>query len=460
MGMPTTAVYIGSFDPPIRHHRRVVELLAAKYESVVVIPSGPNNSRSRQPSSAAVHRATMADLNFRGIKQVRIDLSDLEKNRFTPHHEVEKRFSLSQSEPISFVVSSEFVRRNEQGKSFIQKEWQEGEKLWNNSHFTIIKESKEVISTSELPQQHTIINVDAHLRSESIRLMLMNDEACDHYLDPYVAAYIHRRGLYHDASQQRQSFFKLTQPKLSFFVDERNESARKLAAELKPFDSTEPETIVSVGGDGTMLRAIRSRWRERIPFFGLNAGGQGFLLNGRQAHEFWKHELMLYHLPLLHMLTELRDGKTVESLAFNDAWVERATGQTAWLKVTINGDVRVPKLVGDGLLVATAAGSSSYARAMGATPVPLNTDVLVLAGSNVYLPTFWKPALLPTDSVIEIETLDPDRRPLRGAIDGYEIEGAVRKMTVRVSRTAAAEVAFLPEHDPVAKLAFMQFSKA
>ena len=94
---------------------------------------------------------------------------------------------------------------------------------------------------------------------------------------------------------------------------------------------------------------------------------------------------------------------------------------------------------------------------MGATPVPMNTDVLVLAGSNVYLPTFWRPALLPTDSIIEIETLDANRRPLRAAIDGYEEEGPVRKMTVRVSRTAAAEVAFLPEHDPVAKLAFMQF---
>jgi NAD+ kinase len=228
---------------------------------------------------------------------------------------------------------------------------------------------------------------------------------------------------------------------------------------LKPLESPTPDLIVAVGGDGTMLRAIRKHWRDRLPFYGVNTGGQGFLLNGRDADPDWAAEHLLYQLPLLFVRAEFLDGTLSEELAFNDAWVERATGQTAWVKLSVNGAVRVAKLVGDGALVSTAAGSSSYARAMGAAPVPLNTDVLVLVGSNVLKPAFWRPAMLPLDSEVELETLDPNRRPLRGYIDGVEQGKLIRRLVIRVSRTASAELAFAPAHDPVAKLAFVQFPK-
>jgi NAD+ kinase len=457
--MPSVAIFTGPFDPPVRHHRVVAELLSQRFDNVLVIPGGPRAGKCTTAFSPSVHRATMADLNFRGLPNVTVDLDDLERDRFTPHHEVESRFR-NLSKDVSFVVSPDLVRGGKSKKSFVQREWQQGERLWNESHFTILHEPNEPLAKGDCPPKHERIAVKPYLRSESVRSMLTNHERADDHLHPPVAEYIRRQGLFQDVRIQRLPGLRLDGPRMGLFVDERNSAARNVAKTLEPYVSTDPEVIISIGGDGTMLRAIRSHWRDRLPFFGINAGGQGFLLNGRQPNHFWKHELLLYHLPLLHVETEFRDGRIIESLAFNDAWVERSTGQTAWLRVRVNGIERVPKLVGDGLLVATAAGSSSYARAMGATPVPMNTDVLVLAGSNVYLPTFWRPALLSTDSVIEIETLDANRRPLRAAIDGYEETGPVRKMTVRVSRTAAAEVAFLPEHDPVAKLAFMQFPSA
>ena len=454
--MPSVALFTGPFDPPVQHHRRVAELLSSRFETVLVVPGGPRAGNTKSPFSPSVHRATMSDLNFRGLDNVSVDLDDLEDDCFTPHHEVESRLR-DVGKQVSFVVSTELVRGGRIGQSFVQREWQDGERLWNESHFTVLRELHEPLDLADCPPRHEILAVEPHLRSESVRSMMTFDEPADAHLHAPVAAYIRRQGLYRDVTMARLPGFRLAGPRIGLFVDERNPEARAVASTLQQYVSNDPELIVSIGGDGTMLRAIRSHWRDRLPFFGINAGGQGFLLNGRIPNSFWTHDLLLYHLPLLHVETEFRDGRVIESYAFNDAWVERSTGQTAWLRVRVNGIERVSKLVGDGLLVATAAGSSSYARAMGATPVPMNTDVLVLAGSNVYLPTFWRPALLPTDSIIEIETLDVNRRPLRVAIDGYEEEGPVRKMTVRVSRTAAAEVAFLPEHDPVAKLAFMQF---
>ena len=89
-------------------------------------------------------------------------------------------------------------------------------------------------------------------------------------------------------------------------------------------------------------------------------------------------------------------------------------------------------------------------------PLPLNTPALLLVGSNVLKPEFWKPVVLPLDSHIECTTLDPQKRPLEGYIDGVP-QGEVRTMRARVSNIAAVELAFEPEHDPATKLARIQF---
>jgi NAD kinase len=82
--------------------------------------------------------------------------------------------------------------------------------------------------------------------------------------------------------------------------------------------------------------------------------------------------------------------------------------------------------------------------------------VLTLVGSNVLKPYGWRPVVLPMNSVIEMETVHTVRRPLQGYADG-EPQGKLRRMTVRVSHIAAAELAFSSEHDPIAKLGTVQF---
>ena len=93
-----------------------------------------------------------------------------------------------------------------------------------------------------------------------------------------------------------------------------------------------------------------------------------------------------------------RTAERTAGVAYGDAWLERDGGQAAWLRLDVDGQTRVPQIVGDGMLVATASGSSAYARAMGAVPVPLNTSVLTLAGSNVFRPRFWRPMTLLDDA--------------------------------------------------------------
>jgi NAD kinase len=201
-----------------------------------------------------------------------------------------------------------------------------------------------------------------------------------------------------------------------------------------------------------MLHAIRRHWRLRVPFLGLNAGHLGFLMNERLSSDLAGAELVGYQLPMLRVDAEAADGRASRGVAYGDVWLEREGGQAAWLRLDVDGQTRVPKVVGDGLLVATAAGSSAYARAMGAVPVPLNTPVLTLAGSNVFRPRFWRPMTLADDAVVTIASLDRSgKRPVRGYIDGLPL-GVVQAVTARRSAVAAVELAFTREFDPSGKL--------
>jgi NAD+ kinase len=249
--------------------------------------------------------------------------------------------------------------------------------------------------------------------------------------------------------------FRLPHRRVRLFFDRDKREAEQLAEAVRPFVAEPAEAIVVVGGDGTMLRAIRHHWQDRLPFFGLNTGHLGFLLNA-PTDTYWDRELRKYRLPLLDVQTTCPRGLHRHEVGFNDCWVERETGQTAWIEVGVNGVVRMEKVVADGMLVATAAGSTSYARAMGAAPLPFSAPLLTLAASNVLLPAFWRPAVLPLDTTIRLRNLDPAKRPLRGFIDGIA-QGPVAEMTVKVSDAAAVELLFAPEFDPVAKLAVTQF---
>lgn len=456
MSRPTkrVAVYAGSFDPPGRHHRRIAELLAARFDEVVIFPSGPRPDRP-EADSLPVHRAVMADLNFRRMPTVRVELSDLEGNRFTPNHEFDQHFGGPGVE-VSHVVPASAVRDGREGRAKVQTDWVLGADLWRSTHFTILREPGEPLNPEDLPPHHLVVEVPPHVNSEAIRGVLFDGRSADPFLEPEVAAYLGRHGLFRQTPPARESVYRIPAPKLRLYWDEARPEARRLVEQLRKYESPEPELIVVIGGDGTMLRAIRQHWRDRLPFYGLNTGHLGFLLNDPDGLHFWDDDLRLHQLPLLWVETVAPDGERLGGLAFNDCWVERETGQTAWVEVVVNGQTRMPRVVADGMLVATAAGSTSYARAMGATPLPFNAALLTLAGSNVLKPEFWHPAVLTGDSVVTVRSLDPVKRPLRGFLDGIGV-GPVREMTARVSRIAAVELLFTREHDPVAKLAVLQF---
>jgi NAD kinase len=159
---------------------------------------------------------------------------------------------------------------------------------------------------------------------------------------------------------------------------------------------------------------------------------------------------------MLHVEYLDKGGRWGAGLTFNDAWIERSTGQSAWLEVKVDGKVRLPKLVCDGVLVSTAAGSTAYARSMGAHPLLLDTPAWLVVGSNVMDPIHWKSALVSQHSTIEIRSLHVEKRPLVGFLHGVSL-GEVTELKARMSRAASVELAFLDAHDMAEKITRIQF---
>ena len=274
-----------------------------------------------------------------------------------------------------------------------------------------------------------------------------------------MADYIERHRLYRAVLPARTARIRLDEPRLLLEVADRNPRACAWAGRFRRYERPDaPNCVLVIGGDGTMLHAIQKHWRRRVPFYGINAGHVGFLMNtaAEALDRFPPAELVARQMPMLFVEVQCRDGSWRTGLTFNDAWIERATGQSAWLELRVNGQVRLPKVVCDGVLASTAAGSTAYAMSMGAQPLLADTPAWLVVGSNVMQPLNFKSALMPLESVVEVRSLDDDKRPLTGYLHGVPL-GPVTAMRARISRIAAAELAFNPGHDLAEKIAQIQF---
>lgn len=454
------ALFGGSFNPPGRHHRRIAEMLARSFDEVRIIPCGPRPDKPEVNSVPAVFRAALCDLAFGGMERVAVDLFDLEGDTFTRNHALEEKFA-PQGE-VWHVVGADWLTGGAAGRSAIHTGWEHGAELWQRARFAVLTRPGHELDSHDLPPQHELFPIELHDSSTGIRDLLLHGRDVQHLVPERTLRYIARYGLYRGTNPATWSRGSLDGLKCLVQTDARNSRAVAWTQTFAPHaDSASPGFILTLGGDGAMLHGIREHWRRRLPFFGVNAGHVGFLMNApEQVMEspFPPRDVIFRQLPLIFVEMEAVDGRRITAHAFNDAWIERSTSQSAWLEVHVNGIPRLPKLVSDGALVSTAAGSTAYARAMGASPLLADTPSWLLVGSNVMEPAHWKSALLASDTHIEVLNLEPEKRPVTAYVDGVS-QGPVRSLRARLSRAATVELVFLANRDMAEKIAGIQFER-
>jgi NAD+ kinase len=214
-----------------------------------------------------------------------------------------------------------------------------------------------------------------------------------------------------------------------------------------------PDLVVVIGGDGFLLHTIAERGVTR-PFVGLNAGRVGFLLNdvgdwGEVADALVQGLIHVCVFPMLSAIVTAPDGSQVEATAVNDVYLERASGQTARIGLRVDGSLVVDELVSDGVIVSTALGSTAYNFSAGGPACHPALQTLTVTPICPHLPRL--PSLtLPKTSVVEIEVLHVDRRPVRAVADGRDI-GKARHVRIACAPQTLS-LGFLPGHDFTARL--------
>lgn len=450
-GARRTAILVDVFDPPLVHHRTAAErLLATGFDRVVVCPTGAAVGAAPAEYAPPMHRAALVDLSFAGLPRTSVELADLERVGGGGFGRVEERYAADGE--VWHVVDAGHIVGGRAGRSVVHLGWEDGPTRWSAGRFVVLHPAGAPPDAADLPPNHRLLPLEDHALPDGVRSRIYAGDARPDAIAPDAHRYIQRHHLFQSFVSTGHGRLVLDHPRLLIVFDERNPTAAAIAERYRRLAGEAPNLILVIGGDGTMLHAIRRHWRLRIPFLGLNAGHLGFLANERLPEELAGLPLVTHLLPMLAVESLAPDGRTTRSLAFTDAWLEREGGQAAWLRLDVDGQTRVRKIVGDGMLVSTAAGSSAYARAMGAVPLPLDTPALTLAGSNVFQPRFWRPMTLRDDTRIALVSLDRSgKRPLRAYVDGEPV-GTVERLDVARSRVAGAELAFVGEFDPSAKL--------
>ncbi len=175
--------------------------------------------------------------------------------------------------------------------------------------------------------------------------------------------------------------------KISFFVNETKLVAKKASEDLSRLVSRfgmtltsdkEADVIVTLGGDGTILRAVHSH--QGKPLLGLNLGGLGFMASVEEKDFIKALELLSkgeYTVSRRTMLAVKDDKSQVEFNALNDVVIKSTTGHAAVVDLSIDG-ATATRYHSDGLVIASPTGSTAYSLSAGGPVVMPDSRSIVI----------------------------------------------------------------------------------
>ena len=202
------------------------------------------------------------------------------------------------------------------------------------------------------------------------------------------------------------------------------ESSNGIQSTYKFFSLSEADAIVVLGGDGFMLDILKQYQDLDLPFYGINKGTVGFLMNQNQ-NENLLSKLNQAEETIIHPLkmhAKKIDGSEEDHLAINEISILRSGSQAAKLKIVVDNLVRLEELVCDGALVSTPAGSTAYNYSAHGPILPIDSNILALTAMAAFRPRRWRGALIPSNAKIEFFIKDSNKRPVSAYADSKEVK--------------------------------------
>ena len=217
--------------------------------------------------------------------------------------------------------------------------------------------------------------------------------------------------------------------KLQIISDKNKKSLQIKSLLLKNLNKSKiaiPNITIVIGGDGFMLQTIKKNTKSEKSFYGINSGNYGFLMNKFSSKTIIKSLLKANKITIspLDMIVRNNKNQTKKFLAINEVSILRQSRQAASLSVQYGSRFVIKKLVSDGILVSTPAGSTAYNLSVHGPILSLNSKKLSIAPISPFRPRRWRGKVVSNKSKIIIKNLNPVKRPISAVADNIEVRNA------------------------------------
>tara|TARA_B100001540_G_scaffold301456_1_gene307915 strand:+ start:512 stop:1270 length:759 start_codon:yes stop_codon:yes gene_type:complete len=240
--------------------------------------------------------------------------------------------------------------------------------------------------------------------------------------------------------------------------EEATKAKEEYIAKYGQFNPNESDVIIPIGGDGFLLKSLHDYKDLKKPFYGINYGSIGFLMNSESKENLEKIILNAQNIELkpLQMKAKNNKGDTFESIAFNEVSLMRQTHQAAKISININGIERMKELICDGVLVSTSAGSTAYNLSAHGSIVPLDSNLLALTPISAFRPRRWRGALLSEKTKINFFVSSSEIRSTSVTADHNEFRN-IEEVEVSSSTENKCNILFDKNHSMDERILKEQF---
>ena len=213
-------------------------------------------------------------------------------------------------------------------------------------------------------------------------------------------------------------------------ISDKNKKSLKikyfLLKNIKSISNLKSQVTIVIGGDGFMLQTLKKNKDSSKLFYGINSGNYGFLMNKFSPKKTIKNlsKAKMIVISPLEMKVKNKYGLIKKTLAINEVSVLRQSRQAASLSIKVGSKLIIKKLVSDGVLVSTPAGSTAYNLSVHGPILSLNSKKLSIAPISAFRPRRWMGKIVSEKSSIAINNLNPAKRPISAVADNIEVRNA------------------------------------
>jgi len=208
-----------------------------------------------------------------------------------------------------------------------------------------------------------------------------------------------------------------------------------LYKKLKNHSVANSNLIIVIGGDGFMLESLKKYNKYKKPFYGINSGNYGFLMNKFSTKHTIKNlsKGRLVSISPLEMTVRNKSNLTKKAIAINEVSILRQSRQAASLSILKGSKTIIKRLISDGVLVSTPAGSTAYNLSVHGPILSLDSKKISISPISAFRPRRWKGKVLGDRSKIVIRNLNPKKRPISAVADNFEVRN-VKYISIKTNK--------------------------